>query len=157
MIKTSHLHEGRNLSTGAGIRHINLLLAAFIILMSSGLHLQAQQLPVQSNPSQQNQDDKIYDEAEHPAQFPGGVKEYQKFINENIQHAQGMVDGRVILQFVVRKDGSLTDIKIVKSLNVLNDTEAVRIIKLSPKWQPCINDGQAVNLRFTVPVEFKQS
>jgi TonB family protein len=158
MLQTSNLHEGKNLPMRAGIRHINLLLAAIIILMSTSLHLQAQQLPIeQQTSSQQNQDDKIYNSVEHPAQFPGGAKAFQKFIGENIRHPQGMVNDRVFLQFVVRKDGSLTDIKVVRGENELNKAEAVRIIKLSPKWEPAIQNGQAVNLQFTVPITFKQS
>ena len=66
-----------------------------------------------------------------------------------------VVEGRVIVQFVVDKDGSVMDAKVVRSIDPLLDKEALRVINLMPKWKPGKNQGEAVRIRYTIPVTFK--
>ena len=63
--------------------------------------------------------------------------------------------GRVILQFVITKEGKVADIKIMRSVSPEIDEEAVRVVKAMPTWTPGKQDGQAVNVRYTLPVTFK--
>lgn len=124
------------------------------VLLLSGISFQTQARLVSSSVYQQQQDT-VYASAEHSAQFPGGIIAFNSFIEKNLKRTQEMAIGKIFLQFVVRKDGSLTDVKVVRGLNnSLNDEEAVRVIKLSPQWQPATQNGQAVSMQFTVPIVF---
>ena len=65
-----------------------------------------------------------------------------------------IIQGKVFLTFVVERDGSLTDIKVLRGIGGGCDEEAVRVISASPKWQPGMQDGRAVRTQFTVPINF---
>ena len=92
-------------------------------------------------------------------EFPGGMGECMKYLSQNILYpAQAMeksIQGRVIIQFVVKKDGSISDTKVVKSVDPLLDKEALRVINAMPKWKPGMHEGKAVNVKYTIPVAFK--
>ncbi len=88
--------------------------------------------------------------------FPGGYQAFSKFISDNIQYKNGIIDGRVILSFTVKKDGSLSDIKAVRSVSPANGEEAVRVLKLSPKWMPGLNSGNPMDVVYTMPITFKR-
>ena len=81
------------------------------------------------------------------------------YLRENIKYppiaAEKGVQGRVIVQFVVMKDGTIDDAKVVRSVDPYLDAEALRVINAMPKWKPGKKDGQAVNVRYTVPIGFK--
>jgi len=66
-----------------------------------------------------------------------------------------MVTGKVFLTFIVRKDGTLADIKILRGLTTLNNNEAVRVLKLSPRWKPGEQWGKPADQQYTLPVIFK--
>ena len=91
--------------------------------------------------------------------FPGGMTECMNFISKNIDYPKEAQDngiqGRVIVQFVVKKDGSITDAKVVRGVDPSLDKEALRIINLMPKWTPGKQRGKAVNVKYTVPVMFR--
>lgn len=92
------------------------------------------------------------------AQFPGGTEQLIKFLSENIKYPvecekQG-IQGRVVLLIVIDKDGSVTDIKVAKSVHPLLDAEAVRVASSMPHWQPATKDGQPVRIRYTLPITF---
>lgn len=92
------------------------------------------------------------------AQFPGGTEQLIKFLSENIKYPvecekQG-IQGRVVLLIVIDKDGSVTDIKVAKSVHPLLDAEAVRVASSMPRWQPATKDGQPVRIRYTLPITF---
>ncbi len=107
-------------------------------------------------------DDKVYQVCENPPTFPGGTHAMYKYLAGNIKYpdeakAAGK-QGRVMVQFVVRKDGSISDVSVVKSAgNVSLDKEAVRVISTMPKWNPGTQGGKAVNVQYTLPVAFKLS
>ena len=91
--------------------------------------------------------------------YPGGNAAMMKFLGDNIKYPvaaqKNGIQGRVITNFVVEKDGSLTDIKIVRGADPLLDAEAVRVIQSMPKWKPGTQKGQIVRVRFTLPVVFR--
>lgn len=101
---------------------------------------------------------KIFTAVEQVPQFPGGMEAFYKFLDANIHYPQDARDekkeGRVIVQFVVEKDGTLTDIKIVRGVFPSIDAEALRIIKSSPKWKPGLQNGRMVRVQYSVPIRF---
>lgn len=107
-------------------------------------------------------DDKVYQVCENPPAFPGGTYAMYKYLADNIKYpadakAAGK-EGRVIVQFVVRKDGSVSDVSVVRSVgNVSLDNEAVRVVSSMPKWNPGTQGGKPVNVQYTLPVQFKLS
>ena len=91
--------------------------------------------------------------------FPGGQGAMFEFIANNIQYPivaeENGVQGRVLVSFVIKKDGSLSNVRVVKSVDPALDKEAVRLIKSMPKWSPGKEKGRFVNVKFTVPVTFR--
>lgn len=102
---------------------------------------------------------KIYSSAEQMPQFPGGEAALMKYIQSHIQYpptaAKNHVQGRVIVQFVVWKDGSVSEVHVVRSVDNDLDREAVRVCKTLPKFTPGRQNGKAVDVWYTVPVTFK--
>ena len=103
--------------------------------------------------------DPVEYEVEMP-EFPGRIAECMKFIKKNMQYPEEAIkegiEGRVICQFTVTKDGSIEDIIIVRSVHKLLDQEAIRIIKSMPKWIPGTNKNlEPKNWKYTLPVTFK--
>lgn len=90
--------------------------------------------------------------------FPEGVQAFNNFIAQNIQYpesaAKEHVQGKVFVAFLVLPDGSLTNIKVTKGISPEIDSEAVRVIKISPKWIPGTFNGRAIRQPVTVPVNF---
>ena len=105
------------------------------------------------------EDNKIFEVVEQKPSFPGGDGALMSWLSQNIKYpsiaAEMGVQGRVIVQFVVEKDGSITDVKIAKSVDPSLDKEAARVIKSMPHWIAGRQNGSAVRVRFTVPVTFK--
>ncbi len=89
--------------------------------------------------------------------FPGGDEAFYKFLGKNLKwpfHGDIDVQGRVLISFVVEKDGSLTNFKVEKKLWPELDAEALRVLKKSPKWIPGKQNGKLVRVRYTVPINF---
>ncbi|WP_051203563.1 energy transducer TonB [Hugenholtzia roseola] len=110
-------------------------------------------------PVQEKESDEIFEIVENPATFPGGTDKFYEYIGKNLEYpkvARRMdIQGKVFVSFVVDKDGSLSDVKIVKGLHESCDAEALRVVKSSPKWQPAKQRGKAVRYRMTIPIVFK--
>ena len=106
-------------------------------------------------------DDKIFQVVEDQPEFPGGMEGLMKHLSKEIKYPKEAQEkgtqGRVIVQFVVRKDGSITDAKIMKPVDPLLDAEALRVVSEMPNWIPGKQRGEAVNVRFTLPVTFRLS
>ncbi len=109
--------------------------------------------PVRPNPK------KVYDVVEQMPSFPGGMKAMMDYLARNIRYPANakndLIEGRVILQFIVDKKGRLSDIKVVKSVEPYLDAEAVRVVKSMPRWNPGMQNGKAVKVRYTLPVTFR--
>lgn len=91
-------------------------------------------------------------------EFPGGQIAFGKFLSENIKYPVevrnwGMA-GKVVLSYNVEKDGHITDIQVVSSPHYALEEEAIRVLKRSPKWQPGIQNGIPVKVKYTLPVTF---
>ena len=100
----------------------------------------------------------FYDHETMP-QFPGGPTGLIKYLSERLVYPKlaekNGIQGRVITSFVVNKDGSITDVKVVKSVDSLLDKEAVRVVSLMPKWIPGTLNGKAVRVKYHIPVTFR--
>jgi len=106
-------------------------------------------------------DDRIYDLVETNAEFPGGDKECYKFLASQVKYPvkcmQEGIQGRVIVSFVVNRDGSIVEVKATKSPHPALSKEAERVISLMPKWKPAMQGGKTVRSRFNLPVMFRLS
>lgn len=121
----------------------------------------AQKTQENSVPQEKKGDQKetIFEVVEDMPDFPGGQNALMEYLSKKVKYpveaqANG-IQGRVVVEFVVTKDGSLTDIKTVRSINQYLDKEAERVIAAMPKWKPGKQRGQNVNVKFTVPVSFR--
>lgn len=110
---------------------------------------------------QDDTEDEIVNAPEEQAVYPGGMGELMKFLSRNIKYPKEAQDkgiqGRVVLQFVVNKDGSICDSKVVKAVDPQLDAEALRVINAMPNWTPGKQKGEPVRTRFTLPVSFRLS
>ena len=101
----------------------------------------------------------VFQVVEEMPEFPGGMGECLKFLGKNIKYPvesqQAGVQGKVIVQFVVEKDGSISNPKVVRSIDPDLDGEAIRVISIMPKWKPGMQRGQSVRVKYTVPVTFR--
>lgn len=116
--------------------------------------------PVNPVPSAPIIDDenKVYDVVDIPAEFPGGIAKLRAYMQENLQYpAQAEeigIIGKVYVGFIVLKDGSITDVIIKRGVDPLLDSEAKRFVKAMPKWTPGKIKDKAVNSRFILPIKF---
>jgi len=96
--------------------------------------------------------------AEINPEYPGGEAAFSKFLQKNIRYPQiakeNGIQGRAYLQFIVERDGSLTDIKIVRNPGGGTGEEAARVLKMSPHWKPGMQNGNKVRVQYTIPVNF---
>ncbi|WP_072546159.1 M56 family metallopeptidase [Mediterranea massiliensis] len=115
---------------------------------------------IPANITHSTADDEIYEVVENMPRFPnGGMQALMQYLNENIRYPEAAikagVQGRVTLQFIVDKDGSIDDVKILRSVNPDLDAEAIRVIKMMPRWEPGTHKGKPVRVKYTVPVMFR--
>ncbi|MES2418128.1 MAG: TonB family protein [Bacteroidota bacterium] len=92
-------------------------------------------------------------------EFPGGMAAWAKFIQKNLRYPnmaqENEIQGKVFLSFVIEKDGSITDVSIIRGIGSGCDEEAVRVIKKSPKWKSGQQNNQAVRVRYTMPIQYR--
>lgn len=105
-----------------------------------------------------DQDDPVFQVVEQMPEFPGGMGECMKWLQANIKYPKEAKEkgehGRVIVQFVVEKDGSITGVKVVRSISLALDAEAIRVASAMPKWKPGMQRGKVVKVKYTLPVMF---
>ena len=105
------------------------------------------------------EEQQIFQVVEEMPEFPGGMGECMKFLSKNIKYPtisqENGVQGRVIVQFVVNRDGSIVDPVVVRGVDPYLDKEALRVIASMPKWKPGKQRGKAVRVKYTVPVTFR--
>ncbi len=118
-----------------------------------------EQVVVKEPEPEKPKEEEIFVAVEQQAEFPGGMPALMKWLSNNIRYPeaaqQNDVQGRVIVKFVVEKDGSVTQAQIVKGVDKDLDKEALRVVNKMPKWQAGKNNGVAVRSYFTLPVNFK--
>ena len=103
--------------------------------------------------------EKTYVVVEQMPAFPGGDAALMKYLSENIKYPKAAEkageQGRVVVNFIVEKDGAISNVNVVRSVTPTLDAEAVRVIKAMPKWVPGKQDGQSVRVKYNVPVSFR--
>lgn len=114
------------------------------------------------NPPSNDPNNPVFEVVEIMPEFPdGGMSGLMQFLSKNIQYPinaqKNHTQGRVTVQFVVNKDGSISEPKIIRGVDPDLDGEAIRVISLMPKWKPGMQKGQPVRVKYTVPVMFRLS
>ena len=117
----------------------------------------SQQPPLLEYP--ESNDNTIHDVVDQMPRYPGGDQKLKDYIKSHINYperaAEYGIKGTVVCQVVVEKDGSLSDVRVIRSADSELDREAVRVIKTMDKWQPGIQDRERVRVRYTIPVKFE--
>ena len=102
---------------------------------------------------------KVFDVVEEMPSFPGGQGALMQYLASNIKYPvvaqENGVQGRVIVSFVVERDGSISDVKVARSVDPSLDREAQRVVKSMPRWSPGKQNGSTVRVKYTVPVVFR--
>ena len=128
--------------------------AAFIIMTFAA---KAQQAPA-SEVVVVNDSLRIYTTVEKAPSFPGGDNKFIRFLIKNIRYPSNSftkrIEGKVLLTMVIEKDGSITNIRVLKNVSPDIDAEAIRVIKLSPKWEPGMQGGKPVRVQHDIPISF---
>ena len=103
--------------------------------------------------------DKVYEKAEVMPEFPGGEQAMIDFVAKNVTYPKEAMEkeisGRVLVGFIVEKDGSITKTEVAKGIGGGCDEEALRVVKAMPKWKPGKQDGKPVRVHFLLPISFK--
>ena len=103
--------------------------------------------------------EKIYDVVEIPPSFPGGQAALLAWIASHVNYPQkameSRIEGRIIVGFVIECDGSVSQAKIIRSVDPLLDDEAIRVVMGMPKWTPGRQNGKNVRVKYNVPVNFR--
>ena len=124
---------------------------------AEGEVLKAKEVVVDEKPKEE--ETKVFDVVEQMPQFPGGPNALFEYLSKNIKYPvvaeENGIQGRVIVTFVVERDGSITDVKVAKSVDPSLDKEAPRVVKSMPHWIPGKQNGSAVRVKYTVPVTFR--
>ena len=127
------------------------LFAALIMIFAFSLNVNAQE-------KKSDNSDVVFTVVENEAEFPGGVEAMNRFMAENIKYPtlakQKNIEGKVIISFIVEKNGTLSDIRTIKDIGEGCGDEGVRIVKLMPKWKPAKQKGQPVRQQFLLPISF---
>ena len=158
-------------SPWALLKALYVLPVAFVAVTTASAvesvkEMSVQEAPVVNEASTTNdvalpatEDDEVFEKVDVDPVYPGGIGELMKFVNTNIKYPKEAMDkgtqGRVVVQFVVEKDGSIADAKVVKPVDPLLDAESLRVINSMPKWTPGKVKGEAVRVRFTMPISFR--
>ncbi len=104
-------------------------------------------------------EEKVFEIVEQPPSFPGGDGAMYEWLGKNINYPviaqENNIQGRVVCQFVVGRNGEIEDVKVVRGVDPSLDKEAIRVIRSMPKWIPGKQGGNAVKVRYTLPVQFK--
>ncbi len=161
LLLTDTPKEENEIKTNEDIKQDNSVMSTFTQAGSDDVSLikEHKEEVVQEKPKEEKKKEEVFTHVEQMPKFPGGDAELYKFISNNLQYPamaiENNVQGKVIVQFVVTKDGSIGNVKVVRSVDRDLDNEAVRVCKKLPKFVPGKQNGQAVNVWYTLPVTFK--
>lgn len=132
---------------------VTLPVVSFVPLVDEHISKSNESIPTDPN------DMKIYEVVEEMPSYPGGMNALMTWLAQNIKYpavaAEAKVEGRVMTQFVIEKDGSINDVKVIQSVDPSLDMEAVRVVKSMPRWTPGKQNGLAVRVNYTFPLTFK--
>lgn len=157
--KKSKWMQGAKMLFLVPIAAVSLSLTARTVIDYRVLPGQEESKPVVPVAEAPQPDEKVYDICEVLPKFPNGEAALMKFLNEHLIYPKECTDsgiqGRVVVQMIIEKDGSAGNFKIVKNAHPKLDAEALRVLKLMPKWTPGRQKGQAVRCKFVFPVTFR--
>ena len=143
-----------------------VMMIVVLLMMTVGNIACAQNVPLIIDPDKVDQylaerkdTINVYDCVEQMPSFPGGSQKLKEFIEENLRYPKELeescVQGRVIVRFIVERNGKLSNVKVVKSVHPVLDKEALRIVKLMPRWIPGRQNGITVRVKFYIPIIFR--
>lgn len=125
----------------------------------SGEVLKAKEMIATEPVKPKEEENKVFDVVEQMPSFPGGTAALMAYLQKSIKYPpvaeENGIQGRVICTFVVERDGSVTDVKIARGVDPSLDKEATRVVSSMPKWIPGKQNGQAVRVKYTLPVTFR--
>ena len=126
---------------------------------ANGEVLKAKEVIAEPEPPKHEEENKVFDIVEQQPLFPGGPAALMKYLSENTKYPvvaqENGVQGRVTVQFVVEKDGSISDVHVLRGVDPSLDKEAVRVVKSMPRWTPGKQNGINVRVNYRVPVLFR--
>ena len=126
---------------------------------ANGEILKAKEVIAEPEPPKHEEENKVFDIVEQQPLFPGGPAALMKYLSENTKYPvvaqENGVQGRVTVQFVVEKDGSISDVHVLRGVDPSLDREAVRVVKSMPRWTPGKQNGITVRVIYRVPVLFR--
>jgi len=103
--------------------------------------------------------DEVRDVTDKMPSFPGGMGALMQYLKGNVDYPtealKENIGGRVVVAFIIEKDGSLSDVRIAKSVHPLLDAEAIRVVSSMPKWNPGLENGNPVRVKYTIPITFR--
>ena len=161
LLLTDTPKEDNEIKANADIQKDNSVMSTFTQAGSDDIDLikEHKEEVVQEKPREEKKKEEVFTHVEQMPKFPGGDAELYKFISNNLNYPamaiENNVQGRVVVQFVVTKDGSIGNVKVVRSVDRDLDNEAIRVCKKLPKFIPGKQNGQPVNVWYTLPVTFK--
>ena len=144
----------------AGFKCLLFVVSALILLVIVIAPARANAQDKKGNTTQTRKDtatdDKIYEVCEQMPIFEGGDAALLKYLRENLKYPDNTKDrgvqGRLVIGFIVEKDGSLTDVKVLRPVDIDLDAEVLRLVKGMPKWIPGRHNGQRVRVRYLLPI-----
>lgn len=161
LLLTDTPKEDNEIKANEDIQKDNSVMSTFTQAGSDDINLikEHKEEVVQEKPREEKKKEEVLSHVEQMPKFPGGDAELYKFISNNLNYPamaiENNVQGRVVVQFVVTKDGSIGNVKVVRSVDRDLDNEAIRVCKKLPKFIPGKQNGQPVNVWYTLPVTFK--
>ena len=135
---------------------ISTLVLLVIVFAPAGANAQNKKVEKAQTHKDTTTDDKVYDVCEQMPIYEGGDAALLKYLRENLKlpeedKERGM-QGRMVVGFVVEKDGSLTNVKVLRAVDIALDAEVLRVVKGMPKWIPGRHNGQRVRVRYLLPI-----
>lgn len=160
--KDSEVKPEEEMKTQEDLQKTKTTIGAFNVVGNDeidGEVLKAKEEIAQPEPPKNEEENKVFDVVEEKPSFPGGQGALMAWLNDNIKYpvvaAENGIQGKVIVQFVVGKNGSISNVKVLRSVDPSLDKEAVRVVSNMPNWTPGKQNGASVNVRFTLPVTFR--
>ena len=125
----------------------------------NGEVLKAKEVIAQPEPPKHEEEAKVFDVVEQMPSFPGGPSALMEYLHDHVKYPvvaqENGVQGRVVVSFIVERDGSITDVRVVRSVDPSLDREAQRVVSSMPRWTPGKQNGSAVRVKYNVPVSFR--
>ena len=147
----------------AGFKCLLLAISALVLLVvvfaPAGANAQNKKVEKAQTHKDTTTDDKVYDVCEQMPTYEGGDAALLKYLGENWklpdEYKERGMQGRLVVGFVVEKDGSLTNVKVLRAVDIALDAEVLRVVKGMPKWIPGRQNKQRVRVKYNVPVSFR--